>query len=41
MALREKLDEETLSLLEVVEDPVWLSEWLRSSANGEINVVLS
>ena len=37
MGLKSKLDEDTLALLEVVEDPVFLSEFLRSTSNGEIN----
>ncbi len=38
MALKEKsLDEASLALLEVIEDPIWFSEWMRSTNNGEIN----
>ena len=37
MALQKKLDDAELSLLEVFEDPVWLSEFLRSTNNGDMN----
>lgn len=35
MALRQKLDDEELALLEIVEDPIWLGEFLRSTSDGE------
>jgi hypothetical protein len=37
MALQKKLDDVELSLLEIIEDPVWLSEFLRSTNNGDMN----
>lgn len=35
MTLRQKLDEEELALLEIVTDPIWLHEFLRSTSDGE------
>jgi hypothetical protein len=37
MALQKKIDDTELALLEVIEDPVWLSEFLRSTNNGDMN----
>jgi hypothetical protein len=37
MALKQKLDPEEISLLEVIEDPIWLGEFLRSTADGELD----
>lgn len=34
MALVRKLDEEELALLELIEDPIWLPEFLRNTADG-------
>jgi hypothetical protein len=36
MALKAKLDEGELALLEILEDPVYLSEFLRSTNNGSL-----
>ncbi len=35
MTLRQRLDAEELALLEIIEDPIWLGEFLRSTADGE------
>src|SRR5215216_1859684 len=35
MALKQKLDEDELALLEIIEDEVWLGEFLHSTADGE------
>jgi hypothetical protein len=35
--LKAKIDEADLSFLEIVEDPVWLNEFLRSTNNGDMN----
>lgn len=35
MALKQRLDEEELALLEIIEDEVWLGEFLRTTADGE------
>lgn len=35
MPLRQKLDSDELALLEIVSDPIWLNEFLRSTADGE------
>jgi len=37
MALQQKLDEGDIALLEVIEDPVWLGEFLRSTNDGEVD----
>lgn len=37
MALKERISEEDLALLEVIEDPIWCGEFLRQTANGEMN----
>jgi hypothetical protein len=37
MALQKKIEEAELALLEVIEDPVWLSEFLRSTNQGDMN----
>lgn len=37
MALIQKLSEEDKALLEVVEDPIWLGEFLRTTSDGEID----
>lgn len=37
MALQKKLDDSELALLEIIEDPVWLSEFLRSTNQGDMN----
>ena len=37
MALQKKIDDSELAILEVIEDPVWLSEFLRSTNNGDMN----
>lgn len=37
MTLKQKLDAEELALLEIVTDPIWLNEFLRSTADGEID----
>lgn len=37
MALQKKLDDGELALLELIEDPVWLSEFLRSTNQGDMN----
>ncbi len=33
--LRQKLDDEEMALLEIVEDPIWFGEFMRSTADGE------
>ena len=35
--LKAKLDDSELALLEIIEDPVWLNEFLRSTNNGDMN----
>jgi len=35
MAIEKKLDDEDLALLEIIEDPIWLGEFLRSTGEGE------
>ena len=35
--LKEKINEAELALLEIIEDPVWLNEFLRSTNNGDMN----
>jgi len=35
--LKAKIDEADLAFLEIVEDPVWLNEFLRSTNNGDMN----
>lgn len=40
MTLKPKLDDEDLTVLEVVEDPIWLGEFLRSTTDGEIDTTL-
>lgn len=37
MALQKKLDSSELALLEIIEDPVWLNEFLRSTNNADMN----
>lgn len=37
MALKQKLDQEELALLEIVEDSIWFGEFMRATADGEIN----
>lgn len=37
MALQKKIDDTELALLEILEDPIWLSEFLRSTNNGDMN----
>ena len=37
MALQKKIEEAEIALLEVIEDPVWLSEFLRSTNQGDMN----
>ena len=37
MALKQKLDAEEKALLEIIEDPIWLGEFLRSTADGEVD----
>lgn len=37
MPLVKKLDEDEWALLEVIEDPVWCGEFLRSTMDGEVN----
>lgn len=37
MALKERLSDEDFALIEVLEDPVWSGEFLRSTSGGEIN----
>lgn len=37
MALTKKLDDSELALLEVLEDPIWLSEFLRSTNSADMN----
>lgn len=37
MALQKKLSDDEVALLEVLEDPIWLSEFLRSTNNGDMN----
>lgn len=37
MALQKKIDDSELALLEIIEDPVWFSEFLRSTNNGDMN----
>lgn len=38
MGLRQKLDEEEQALLEIISDPIWLGEFLRSTADGETDM---
>jgi hypothetical protein len=40
MAIKQKLDDEDIALLEIVEDPIWLGEFLRSSNDGETEKAL-
>ena len=40
MPIRKKLDEKDLDLLEVLEDEVWLTEFLRNTSDGEHNRAL-
>jgi len=35
--LKQKLDVEELALLEIIEDPIWFGEFLRRTADGEID----
>jgi len=35
MTLKQKLDDEELALLEIVQDPIWFGEFMRSTADGE------
>jgi intein/homing endonuclease len=37
MAITEKLSQEDLAFLEIVEDPVWFTEFLRSTNDGDMN----
>lgn len=37
MALKVKLDDDDISLLEIIEDKVWLGEFLRSTGDGEVD----
>lgn len=37
MALQRKIDDSELALLEIIEDPIWLSEFLRSTNQGDMN----
>lgn len=37
MALKERIDYDTLCFLEVCEDEIALGEWLRNTSNGEVN----
>lgn len=37
MALQQKLDIDDIALLEVVEDPIWLGEFLRTTNDGEVD----
>jgi len=38
MAIEKRLDDEDLALLEIIEDPIWLGEFLRSTGEGETDV---
>lgn len=40
MAIKSKLDEDDLALLEIVEDPIWFGEFLRSTNDGEVDQAL-
>lgn len=40
MAIRQKLEEDDLALLEIIEDPIWLGEFLRSTNDGETDQAL-
>ena len=40
MPIRKKLDDDDIALLEIVEDKVWLTEFLRNTADGESNKAL-
>lgn len=40
MAIKQKLDEDDLAMLEVVQDPIWLGEFLRSTLDGETDPAL-
>lgn len=40
MAIRQKLDEEDIAMIEIVEDPIWLGEFLRSTSDGETDKAL-
>ncbi len=40
MAIRAKLEEEDLAVLEIVEDEIWLGEFLRSTGDGEVDEAL-
>lgn len=35
--LKQKLDAEELALLEIVEDPIWFGEFMRATADGEVD----
>ena len=37
MPLQKKIEEPELALLEIIEDPIWLNEFLRSTNNGDMN----
>src|SRR5688572_23303143 len=40
MPIEQKLDEDDLALLEIIEDPVWFGEFLRSTSDGEVDEAL-
>lgn len=40
MALKSKISDDELALLECLEDPIWAGELLRSTANGETSRAL-
>lgn len=35
--LKQKLDDEELALLEIVEDPIWFGEFMRGTSDGEVD----
>ncbi|HTH20921.1 MAG TPA: hypothetical protein VL854_01775, partial [Nitrososphaeraceae archaeon] len=37
MAIKQKLDQDDIAMLEIIEDPIWLGEFLRSTDDGEID----
>jgi hypothetical protein len=37
MTLKQKLTDEEIALLEIVEDPIWLGEFLRNTSDGEVD----
>lgn len=37
MSLKQRLDDEDTALLEIIEDPIWFGQFLRTTADGEID----